>query len=160
MTKGVTKMRIALVLVLAAATVVMAQDSGTGLGIIVGEPTGISMKFWTGGNTAFDAAVAWSVYHYTALHIHADVLYHSFDLLKIAPGSMPAYAGVGARVKLAGRGTNHQNVRMGVRVPLGLEYIFERTPVGLFLEVAPILDLVPATGFTVNGAIGARWYFR
>jgi hypothetical protein len=37
-----------------------AQDSGFGLGIIIGEPTGISAKQWTGSRTAIDGAVAWS----------------------------------------------------------------------------------------------------
>ena len=37
-----------------------AQDSGFGLGIIFGEPTGISFKGWIGRRAAFDAAVAWS----------------------------------------------------------------------------------------------------
>ncbi|MFO7675199.1 MAG: hypothetical protein R6X12_02610 [bacterium] len=153
------KKAVLLALVVAVAGA-LAQGSGTGLGVIVGEPTGVSAKFWLGGNMAFDAAAAWSVYRYTALHIHADVLYHNFDLLKVSPGALPAYVGVGGRVKLAGRVEDEKDVRIGVRVPFGLEYLFEPVPVGLFLEVAPILDLVPGTGFGINGALGARWYFR
>lgn len=149
-----------LTILLVLATAVMAQGAGTGLGIIIGEPTGVSAKFWLGGNTAFDVAAAWSVYKYTALHLHADVLYHSFDLLKVAPGSLPAYVGFGARVKLAGRAEADKDLRIGARVPFGLEYLFDGPPVGLFLEIAPLLDLLPGTGFGVNGAIGARWYFR
>ena len=37
-----------------------AQDSGFGLGVILGEPTGISGKLWLGGKTAIDGATAWS----------------------------------------------------------------------------------------------------
>jgi hypothetical protein len=34
---------------------------GFGLGVIVGNPTGLSFKVWTGGSSAFDAAAAWSL---------------------------------------------------------------------------------------------------
>jgi hypothetical protein len=137
-----------------------AQAGGTGLGVIVGEPTGISMKFWTGGNTAFDAAAAWSVYRYTAFHFHADLLFHNLNLIDVSPGLLPAYVGVGGRLKLAGEPNEYKDMRLGVRVPFGLEYLFEPIPVGLFVEVAPILDILPGTGFSINGAAGARWYFR
>lgn len=151
-------MVMAAVLVLAGAAV--AQGGGTGLGVIVGEPTGISMKFWTGGNTAFDAAAAWSVYRYHAFHFHADLLFHSFSLINVSPGTLPAYVGVGGRLKLAGEPNEYKDMRLGVRVPFGLEYLFEPIPLGLFVEVAPILDILPGTGFGINGAAGARWYFR
>ena len=35
-----------------------AQDKGTGLGIIVGEPTGFSAKHWLTNTTAIDGAIA------------------------------------------------------------------------------------------------------
>jgi len=37
-----------------------AQNTeGTGIGFMVGEPTGLSLKTWTGGNNAIDAGLAW-----------------------------------------------------------------------------------------------------
>jgi hypothetical protein len=39
---------------------VLAQDQDFGLGFMLGEPTGISFKKWTGSKTAIDGAVAWS----------------------------------------------------------------------------------------------------
>ena len=39
---------------------IKAQDSGIGLGIILGEPTGVSLKSWVGRREALDVAVAWS----------------------------------------------------------------------------------------------------
>lgn len=54
---------------LAAAFVILvfsgmasAQDHGFGLGIIVGEPTGVSLKTWTGGRTALDLAPSTDFY--------------------------------------------------------------------------------------------------
>src|SRR5262245_41316938 len=55
-----------------------AAHDGAGLGIIVGEPTGVSAKIWVGGNTALDAAAAWSFADEGALHLHGDFLAHAF----------------------------------------------------------------------------------
>jgi hypothetical protein len=37
----------------------LAQADGFGVGIILGEPTGLSGKYWLTEKTAVDAAVAW-----------------------------------------------------------------------------------------------------
>ncbi|KPK98018.1 MAG: hypothetical protein AMJ90_10080, partial [candidate division Zixibacteria bacterium SM23_73_2] len=57
---------------------VFAQEDGFGLGVIVGEPTGICGKLWTSGRTAVDGAVAWSFEGESSVHLHADFLYHDF----------------------------------------------------------------------------------
>jgi hypothetical protein len=49
--------------------------------------------------------------------------------------------------------------RVGIRIPVGVEYIFEGQPVCLFLEIAPIVDVVPETEANVNGGIGVRLIF-
>jgi len=146
------------VAVAVALVSVAVAGSGTGLGVIVGEPTGVSAKFWLSENMAVDAAAAWSVSRHTALHVHADMLYHNADLLKVPVGELPAYVGIGGRFKLAGREEGQPVV--GVRVPLGLEYLFEPVPIGVFFEVVPVLNVLPRTEFDVNGGLGGRWYFR
>ena len=130
-----------------------AQDSGTGLGIIVGEPTGLSLKMWTGSNSAFDAAAAWSFSGDGQLHLHADYLRHSFDIFDVNKGKLPLYYGLGAKVVL-----KNETV-IGARVPVGLAYIFEDSPLDIFFEVVPGLDLTPSTDFAINGGVGIRYYF-
>jgi len=51
-------------------------------------------------------------------------------------------------------------MRVGVRVPVGISYLFDSVPVDLFLEVAPVVDLVPSTGLGWNSGIGIRYYFQ
>jgi len=131
-----------------------AQSKGIGLGMIVGEPTGISFKYWTGSTTAFDAALAWSFIDEGAFHIHGDYIFHNFTLITIPEGKLPFYYGIGARLK-----TSHDS-RLGVRVPLGLAYLFQTVPVDIFLEIVPILDFTPKTDFSINAAIGARYFFN
>jgi len=133
---------------------------GFGLGIIVGDPSGLSAKSWLSDNTAVDAAAAWSVWgNYQAIYVHADFLLHNFGLFKVSSAGLPLYYGVGGRIKLAGD-ENHQHERIGVRVPVGTSYLFGEYPINLLLEVAPLLELVPSTTFGWNSGIGAECYFR
>lgn len=132
---------------------VFAQGSGLGIGIIFGEPTGLSAKMWTSEKTAFDAAVAWSFAGEGWLHIHADFLIHNYDLISVSKGQVPLYFGVGAYVGLS------SDLWLGARVPLGIAYHFEEAPVEIFAELVPGIKLLPAIGFYVGGGIGARYYF-
>jgi len=141
-------------IIIVSASFIQSQNKGFGLGIIVGEPTGVSFKYWTGSNSAFDGAIAWSFINGGALHIHADYILHSFNLIRIESGKLPFYYGIGGRIKFL------DDAGIGVRVPVGLTYIFDDTPIDIFLEIVPILDLTPKTDFKINAAIGGRYYFN
>jgi hypothetical protein len=53
-----------------------SQSRGFGLGIILGEPTGISAKYWTGSTTALDFGLGYSFEKNSRMHLHADYLFH------------------------------------------------------------------------------------
>jgi hypothetical protein len=138
-----------------------AHPQGVGLGLMAGEPDGLSLKVWTGRHIALDAGLGYSWWGYSALQIHGDVLFHSHSLVQSADGYLPLYMGVGARVKLNGPGDDYP-LRAGLRIPFGLEYVFAAVPFGLFFEVVPGFDVTPApaNGFSWNSAIGFRYYFN
>jgi len=149
-------------LLIGLAGTASAQDKGTGIGIIVGEPTGLSLKKWMTSTTAIDGALAWAFDPNTSFHVHANYLIHVYDVITPETGRMPLYYGVGARVKFDDkrRGGRHDpRTRTGVRVPLGMNYHFAQAPVDLFLEIVPILDLAPRTDVSLNAAVGARFFF-
>jgi hypothetical protein len=131
-------------------------NKGFGLGIIIGEPTGPCFKHWLGNKSAIDGAIAWSFDRHGSLHLHADYLLHVFSAVKVDRGWLPFYYGIGGRIKF---GHDDDDDRLGVRIPLGFEYLFDNAPPGIFLEVVPILDLVPKTDIEYNAAIGVRYYF-
>jgi hypothetical protein len=143
------------VLLLLLPGISAAQKQGFGIGVIVGEPTGISIKQWLSTKTAFDAAVAWSFARETSLHIHADYLVHAFDEFDTEE-SVPLYYGIGGRLKTSDGG----DARLGVRGVIGIGYLFREAPIDLFFEVAPILDVAPRTELSINGGFGARYFFR
>jgi len=129
-------------------------DKNLGIGIMVGEPTGISLKSWMNSKNAFDVGLAWSLGRYDAINIQADYLWHNYNVFsEVDTGSLPFYYGIGGRVVMA-----ENDAVIGARVPVGINYLFEDSPVGLFLEIAPILNVAPSTDFDVDGAVGVRFY--
>ena len=128
-----------------------------GFGIIVGEPTGISGKIWMNETKAFDGAVAWSFTDETKLHFHADMLYHNWDVLadalEVTKGRLPLYYGIGGRVRV------EDEARVGARFVVGASYIFPDAPFDIFLELAPIMDIIPKTELNANAGIGCRFWF-
>lgn len=141
---------------LSLASVAAAESRGKGdfgLGIILGDPAGVNMKYWTGPTTALGASVAWSVGKNKAFLAHVDYLFHDFEMFKVNSGRLGVYYGVGGRLRTNGE------TRVGIRIPLGVTYLFERAPLDIFFEVAPLLDIIPETKGDVQGGLGVRIYF-
>jgi len=145
-------------LVFAVETVPAAAGASTaggsfGLGIIAGEPTGISGKKWLSHRTAIDGAVAWSFGHEDAMHVHGDYLIHNRGAIAVDQGVMAVHFGIGGRLKFG------DDVMIGVRVPIGLTYLLENAPLDTFIEIVPILDLAHKTDLNLNAAVGVRYFF-
>lgn len=151
--------RVVFTLLILTATISSAQaqsSGGRGVGVIVGEPTGLSFKKWIDNVRALDAGIAWSLSKNESLHLHVDYLFHRFDRISNieVKGKLPLYFGIGVRVQL-----NDADDVVGVRAPLGISYLLPDAPIDLFVELVPILDIVPGTEFNLNAALGARYYF-
>jgi len=141
---------IATALILSA--MVLAQDKGIGLGIIIGEPTGLSAKLWTSEKIALDAGVAWSFTQNGYIRVHTDILWHK-TVIDVETGKLPLYYGVGAKLLLS------SELGFGIRIPVGLSYQFESIPVDLFVELVPGFDLLPGSRLDLDAALGARYFF-
>lgn len=140
-----------------------ARPQGLGLGLMGGNPSGLSLKVWTGPHVALDAGLGYSLWYGQALSFHGDVLWHTSSLLQSsADGYLPLYVGLGARAVLA-NAPDYPDTRIGIRVPFGLEYVFSNVPIGLFLELVPTFDLAgvpPGRNlFGPQGSVGFRYYF-
>ena len=135
---------------LAVPTPGSAQSSGgTGIGVVLGEPTGVTARFMSGGNN-FQVHAAWSFSGDAAVQLNGDYL--RSGRIDTDP-MMPFYFGLGLRVKFA------DDAVMGIRIPLGINHFFDSEPFEIFAELVPILDIVPDTKFDFNGAVGIRYYF-
>ena len=125
-----------------------------GAGIILGEPTGASVKYFFNDTLAIDGAAGASFNHQAdndeSFYVHSDILWHKFDLIKVSKGKLPVYIGVGGLVRFRDDADNE----VGVRVPVGLSYMFEDVPLDIFAELAPALDLAPSVRGEITGGIG------
>lgn len=129
-----------------------ADNGGNfGLGLMVGEPSGVSIKSWNSKFSAFNVGAAWSLSDNQAVHLHADFLMHSW--FSENDDRLAFYYGIGGRIIFA------DNPNAGARIPLGLNYVFKTFPFDLFVEAVPILDFTPSTKLAGNGAFGIRYYF-
>ena len=157
MKKFILNLSLIIIVIFSAVNLASAQSQATkgnfGLGVMFGEPTGLSGKLWTSHTNALDFGLAWSFINDNSITMTSDYLFHQYNLLKVDQGSLPFYYGIGGRLLLGNQ------AKLGVRIPVGLNYLFANDPIGVFFEVAPVLDLVPSTRFDVNGGIGIRYYF-
>ena len=101
-------MIIVVALGVAVPAVAHAQPEGVekgpfGVGIIVGEPTGISAKLYLDNDTAVAGAVGSAVVT-GGLQAHADYLFHPWILTDEEAFVLPAYLGPGLRLLAADRG--------------------------------------------------------
>jgi len=154
----------ALVIVCLGVGVAAARPQGIGLGLMGGNPSGLSLKVWTGPHVALDAGLGYSLWYGQALAFHGDVLWHTNSLLQSSQdGYLPLYIGLGGRVVMADEPHHYPNMRVGLRIPFGLVYVFASVPIGLFLELVPTFDLAGAPEnkwFGPQGSVGFRYYFR
>jgi hypothetical protein len=138
----------------ASGAIAYVDQGDVEVGLVLGEPTGFSAKFWTTANTAFDIGLAWSFGDGGHFHIHADYLFHNFDFFEVDSGNLPLYFGIGGRARI-----QDEDSRIGLRVAVGIEYILESHPFSFFFEIAPVVDFAPETDADINGGIGVRYIF-
>lgn len=140
------------------------EKGALGVGIIIGEPTGVSAKLYLRDDQAIQAALAVSSV-VGGFQVHADYLLHPFILEERDEFTLPAY--VGAGVSLLQHGGEDDDFRVGVRAVAGLLFDFKEVPLDVFAEVAGVgqytfgsdSDSVNGLGVALNGGIGARYYF-
>jgi len=127
-----------------------------GAGITFGEPIGASLKYWVNDTLAIDGAIGWSTHDDTDFYVHSDVLWHNFDLIPVSRGRAAFYFGVGGLVRFRDGDNDNQ---LGIRVPVGVSYMFDNVPVDVFVEIGPALDFAPDVEGEITGGVGIRYWF-
>jgi hypothetical protein len=151
---------LALALMLAVAPAFADHSGDQGVGLMAGNPSGLSYKFWLDNNAALDAAFG---VDQSELDVHATFLWHNYtwnsriqdSLIKgiTDNGEFPLYFGVGPRFLFS------DNTEFGLRFPVGLSFLPNNTTWEFFSEIAPVVRFTPDTGMDFDFAVGARYYF-
>lgn len=154
----------ALVLALCGSSAhAQSRASRFGLGGMVGEPTGLSMKLRLSPAFAIDFGVGFGILGPGYGQAHADFL-GAVNLADLRRTSMDIYFGAGPRVAFAGHGNGRWDGRsdgawVGVRGAVGLVWEFDARHLDVFVEAAPTLWLLQGLYFDAGGAAGARYWF-
>jgi hypothetical protein len=152
-----------------------------GIGLMIGEPIGINLKFWSRRSCDVEVmlkylsdflrfwpqsesgwmplkrswvlAAAYPIFPDGFLHVHLDHLWHNYNLGPTEIGWLPFYYGTGARARFG------DGDIFGIRGVLGVGLLFFDLPAEAFVELAPIVDFFPDWGMDFNMVVGMRFYF-
>jgi hypothetical protein len=139
--------------------------SGTGIGFILGSPTGLSLKLPQGRANAWQFAFGWDLdgpdggrwndppNDDPRFYVGGDYLWYNYNLIHVNKGRLPLYYGPGAFVSIS------NNTHAGIRGVIGLEYQFANAPFDIFLEVGPGITIIPDTHGAVFAGLGGRFFF-
>jgi hypothetical protein len=126
----------------------------TGLGISLGNPTGLSAKRWLNASQAVDGGAGFSFGKHTNFGLHSDYLFHqnsAFYFNDVYP--LDLYYGIGGRMEFA------DDIEVGVRLPVGLVHQVDGAQADMFGEIAPVIDFISHKGVELHLLFGSRYYF-
>lgn len=137
-----------------------------GLGVILGEPTGLSARLYLANDAALQASVG-AAFVGRGVQATLDYVIHPWVLENHASFVLPAYVGLGARtIQYRDRGNADAEVRtfaVGARAVAGLLFDFRALPLDAFVEAAGVAELELGdgvhAGLGLNIGLGARYYF-
>lgn len=146
-----------------AAQAQPVEKGALGVGIILGEPTGVAAKLYLADDTAIAAAVGFAFVE-GGLHAHADYLLHPWVLEDAELFVLPVYVGGGVRLLSEDRGGGQSVFHLGARGVGGMLFEFKEIPLDVFVEIAAVLDYAftgddGGVGLGLNAGLGARYYF-
>ena len=136
-----------------------------GFGIVLGEPTGVTLKFWTQRSNAFVLDIGAS--YFGSPRIGLDYLWH-FDAFNSS--QVKLYAGPGVVIGI-GQGNGFwykekhgfyyragSEIGLGARGVFGVNFVPRSSPLEMFFELAAMVGITPVSGSAFDAAIGIRYY--
>jgi len=145
-----------------------ASNGTFGLGIELGEPSGLNGKYFYQPDKAIDFGLGWVYHHYyggDGFHLYVDHLWHPTTLVRAEAFQMPFYIGVGGRIwNFDCGGCNDHANAIGVRVPFGISFDFNNVPLDVYIQLVFVADVFinyPGHGFGpgLDGNVGIRFWF-
>jgi hypothetical protein len=144
-----------------------AEDvSRFGIGAVLGEPTALTAEAEFDSRNSIDGNFGYTWGH--SVLLSADYLFHfpgAFSTDSDFINQLSPYVGVGPELRFYSAGhhaiisSNDAGTVFSARIPLGLGWNIPKSAVKLYVEIAPVLDLVPGLDANMEAGIGARFYF-
>jgi len=139
----------------------VACAGNLGLGLIIGSPTGFSGKYLMSRSSAIEVNAGWSFLSNPGVHVTGDYQHLFGGVVRDEYGNpletVIPYLGIGGRFRIRDNANNGTDFYIGVRMGGGIEYLLGK--IGLFLELYPVVNIIPETDFDFEGGLGGRYYF-
>jgi hypothetical protein len=133
---------------------------GFGLGVVIGEPTGLTLSLRPTEARAVQSHVSWS---FLTGRFRVSLDYLQSVVVVDAPArlDLPLYVGLGATMGAEGGPPWDEagDPWLGARVPVGISALPEVAPLEVFAEVAPVVYVFPEASAGLEGVLGARVFF-
>ena len=149
------RMLVIFLLISMATSVHAFERNKFGIGVMAGGPSGITAKYMLDNTNGVDFAVGWSTSGSNEYYFSSDYLFHMYDVIKISKIVSPLYFGGGVRYISREKKEN----KFGIRIPVGVEFLFLNNRLGAFGELVPLLEFKPDTEFDVEFGVGIRFFF-
>jgi len=134
-----------------------ARAEAVGIGLFLGEPSGLDIKVGLGRRSSLDIVIGATTFRDNRTdYFHLTYLLTPF----VANGRsviVPFRIGIGG----AALGVVDDNAHFAVRVPLEIGFRFRRTPLEIYGEIAIKGTFIEEDfiHFDVDGGVGIRFYF-
>lgn len=137
-------------------------DKGTiGVGIVIGEPFGVSARLYVKDDQALQGAVGFALIG-GGIQVNADYVFHPYILQTRPSFVLATYLGPGVRFVDYQSGRDNSYFAIGLRGVGGLLFDF-KSPLDAFIEVAGVIEygFQDGKGFgpALNAGAGVRYYF-
>ena len=137
---------------------VMARAEDYAVGVILGDPTGLSVKMKLDDTNAVDGALAYSTGRYSGLQFHGDYLWDNARSWHTEQGPLAMYYGLGGRI-VSYKKDDVNEVSVGPRGSIGAHLNISNPNLEIFGELALILDVAPRMAADVDAGVGLRIRF-
>ncbi|OGS38300.1 MAG: hypothetical protein A2551_08265 [Elusimicrobia bacterium RIFOXYD2_FULL_34_30] len=117
------------------------------IGVVLGEPTGLSFKYPSSKRNSIDFTAGLG----SGFIMHFDYLWNDFKAFEVNEGKLPFYYGGGFLVAI-----DDKDSEFCIQGKIGIEYLFETNPLGIFIELAPAFG----TDFIMQAGLGVRYRLK
>ncbi len=158
----------------ASAAPSAARSHQFGAGFVLGNPSALSLKYWVTHREAYDVQLSFfgddEVLFYGDYVLHFHGLFGARDRFV---NQLFPYVGVGPVFAFA---TDHDHdhyhshgkyfddhddkFAFAVRVPFGIEWLADELPLGVGIELAPGMVVMPKTSGILMAGLSLRYYFN
>lgn len=143
-----------------------------GIGLELGAPSGFNGKYFLTPSTALNFGLGWLYDSYyrdgDGFHLYLDHLWHPVQFVENPTFKLPLFVGVGGRFwhfeDCYHDACGDSYSALGVRVPVGVTFDFNKIPLDAFAQITFVADLFfgdyrDRFGPHFEGSIGARYWF-